>query len=323
MDNGQTRIGILLYPGAQISAVLGLTDLFRIAARLGHSPRDPAPLLRILHLQPADDAAPKVIFDSDPQAGDDGGQCDVLILPPSLEPPIDPKAAAPLAHWLRARHADGSVLASVCAGAFLLGETGLLAGRVVTTHWTYTQALQDRFPDARVDTDRLVIDAGDIISAAGLMSWTDLGLKLVDRFMGPLAMAKVARMLLVDPPGREQRYYSGFVPRLSHGDAAILKAQHFMQACGGKQARLAVLAAEAGLETRTFLRRFQKATGLTATDYAQRLRVASAQELLQFGQQPIERIAWQVGYSDPGAFRKVFLRIVGLPPGEYRQRFHT
>ena len=136
-------------------------------------------------------------------------------------------------------------------------------------------------------------------------------------------MAETARMLLVDPPGREQRYYSGFVPRLNHGDAAILKAQHLLQANEGKKARLSALAAAAGLEERTFLRRFQKATGLTATDYAQRLRVARAQELLQFGQQPIERIAWQVGYSDPGAFRKVFLRIVGLPPGEYRQRFHT
>src|SRR3546814_18719303 len=80
---------------------------------------------------------------------------------------------------------------------------------------------------------------------------------------------------------------------------------------------------QARLEERTFLRRFQKATGMTATDYAQRLRVAKAQELLQFGQLPVERIAWEVGYSDPGAFRKIFFRIVGLAPGEYRRRFYT
>ncbi len=78
-----------------------------------------------------------------------------------------------------------------------------------------------------------------------------------------------------------------------------------------------------GSSDSSFLRRFQKATGLTATDYAQRLRVAKAQELLQFSQQPVERIAWEVGYSDSGGFRKVFMRIVGLAPGEYRQRFHT
>ncbi len=156
-----------------------------------------------------------------------------------------------------------------------------------------------------------------------IMAWTDLGLKLVERFLGPVVMAQTARMMLVDPPGREQRYYSGFAPRLTHGDAAIVKAQHFLQASEGKEARLAVLAEPVGLEERTFLRRFQKATGMTATDYAQRLRIAKAQELLQFGQLPVERIAWEVGYSDPGAFRKVFLRIVGLSPGEYRQRFRA
>src|SRR3546814_9856786 len=85
-------------------------------------------------------------------------------------------------------------------------------------------------------------------------------------------MAQTAWMRLVDLPGREQRYYSGFAPRLTHGDAAILKAQHFLQANEGKETRLSILAEQARLEERTFLRRFQKATGMTATDYAQRLR---------------------------------------------------
>jgi transcriptional regulator GlxA family with amidase domain len=314
------EIGILLYPGVQMSAVLGLTDLFLVANGIaGQTPAVPCISVRHLSLE---DGVPRRLFSSD-HAPEGFKRHDVLILPPSLSKPIDPVPAAPLASWLRACHAEGTVLATVCAGAFLLGETGLLAGRAVTTHWTHAQALQDRFSTAQVDTDRLIIDGGDIISAGGLMAWTDLGLKLVDRFLGPVTMAATARMMLVDPPGREQRYYSGFVPRLTHGDAAILKAQHVLQASEGRDARLATLAETAGLEERTFLRRFQKATGLTATDYAQRLRVAKAQELLQFGQQPVERVAWQVGYSDPGAFRKVFLRIVGLTPGQYRQRFHT
>nr|WP_313665944.1 helix-turn-helix domain-containing protein [Brucella intermedia] len=318
------RIGILLYPGAQISAVLGLTDLFQIAGRFAQQGDDSASPLRVCHLRSDDDSDLRVVFDSQAHQPDwHTARCDVVILPPSLEPPISREAAAPLARWLRELHLEGTVLASVCEGAFLLCETNLMAGRAVTTHWTYGQDLQDRFPETQVDTDRLIIDGGDIISAGGLMSWTDLGLKLVDRFLGPVAMAQTARIMLVDPPGREQRYYSGFVPRLTHGDAAILKAQHFLQASEGKEARLSLLAAQAGLEERTFLRRFQKATGMTATDYAQRLRVAKAQELLQFGQLPVERIAWEVGYSDPGAFRKIFFRIVGLSPGEYRQRFRA
>lgn len=200
---------------------------------------------------------------------------------------------------------------------------GLLNGRAVTTHWTYAETFRVRFPGVVLDTDRLIIDGGDIISAGGLMSWTDLGLRLVERFLGPVVMAQTARMMLVDPPGREQRYYSGFVPRLTHGDAAVLRVQHHLQATGRRDARLATLAEQAGLEERTLLRRFQKARGLTTTGYAQRLRVAKAQELLQFGRLPVERVAWEVGYSDAGSFRKIFHRIVGLTPGEYRQRFNA
>lgn len=305
------RIGIILYPGAQRSAALGLADLFGIAGRIARETAPAAPALQVHMLE-----------QSFPESPDASG-CHVLILPPSLEPVITRTSAAPLAGWLRARHAEGSVLASICAGAFLLGETGLLQDREVTTHWAYAEAMKERFPTARVDTDRLLIDGGDIISAGGLMAWTDLGLKLVERFLGPAVMAQSARTMLVDPPGREQRYYSGFAPKMTHGDSAVLKAQHFLHESSGRETRISVLSQQAGLEERTFLRRFLKATGLTATDYAQRLRVTKAQELLQFGRQPIESIAWEVGYSDASAFRKIFLRIVGLTPGEYRQRFHV
>ncbi len=309
------RFGILHYPGSQLSAAMGLADLFTIAGRIAEGADRGAPQVEVLQLDPTEHGTPGAR--KAPEA------FQVLILPPSLEEPIKPEAAAPLAGWLRERHAEGATMASVCGGAFLLAETGLLAGRSATTHWIYAEAFRERFPDVTLDTDRLIIDGGDILSAGGLMSWTDLGLKLVDRFLGPVVMGQTARMMLVDPPGREQRYYSGFVPRLTHGDAAILKAQHVLQANEGRDARLSTLAKEAGLEQRTFLRRFQKATGLTTTEYAQRLRVSKAQELLQFGRLPVERIAWEIGYSDAGAFRKIFLRIVGLTPGEYRRRFHA
>lgn len=308
----EIRIGIVMYPGAQRSAALGLADLFGIAGRMACNTEHDTPHLqvRLLESETVSDAP---LTDT----------CDVLILPPSLETPIKPKTAATLAGWLRDKHAEGARLASICGGAFLLGEAGLLKGRSVTTHWAYAELFRERFPEAIVDADRLLIDGGDIISAGGLMAWTDLGLKLVEQFLGPLVMAQTARMLLIDPPGREQRYYSGFAPKMNHGDGAILKAQHFMHAGSGKEARLAVLAKRAGLEQRTFLRRFQRATGMTATDYAQRLRVTKAKEFLQFGRKPVERIAWEVGYSDPGAFRKVFHRVVGLTPGEYRRRFRA
>lgn len=314
------EIGLVLYPGAQLAAVLGLTDLFDLANRIAarHRKRD-SHSLRVSHWQlDAAGKTPVRVFDTLP---DDENRLSVLILPPGLGEPPSPEAAAPFTGWLRHHHGTGVTLGSVCAGAFLLGETGLLAGRTVTTHWLYVELFQARYPEARMDADQLIIDDGDIITAGGAMAWTDLGLRLVDRFLGPTVMIETARILLVDPPGREQRYYSPFSPRLTHGDMAVLKVQHWLQATDAKDTALAVLAERAGLEQRTFLRRFQKATGMTTREYCQRLRVGKAREMLQFSRLPVDRIAWDVGYSDPGTFRKIFVRIVGLTPGEYRRRF--
>lgn len=314
------EIGLVIYPGVQMAAVLGMTDLFNSATELAGRKGLMGAALRVSHWR-LEEGKP-VRTDVSGAPGETSRPC-VLVLPPALGDPIRREDAAPFAAWLRECHANGIQLASICAGAFLLGETGLLAGRTITTNWVIAETFEVRFPEVRVDTDRLLSDDGDIVTAGGVMAWVDLGLKLIERFLGPTVMLEIARQFVIDPPGREQRYYSTFSPRLLHGDAAILKVQHWLQATEAKEAGVDVLAAQAGLEERTFLRRFRKATGLTTTDYCQRLRVAKAQELLQFSVRSVDLVAVDVGYNDPGAFRKVFARIVGLTPGEYRKRFRS
>lgn len=320
--HGPPEIGILMYPGAQLAAVLGLSDLLMVAERLarkkGGSDRL---LLRVSQWEKPDAVeVPGRVFDT----GKGGVQVPhVLVLPPSLEEPIERNTARSFAKWLLAIHQAGATLASVCGGALILGETGLLEGRAMTTHWSYADLIRTRFPAAKADIDRLIIDDGDIITAGGVMAWTDLGLKLVARILGPTIMMETARLMLIDPPGREQRFYSTFSPNLTHGDSAILRLQHWLQATGAMKTDLAGLAFAAGLEQRTLIRRFRLATGLTTTEYVQRLRVGKAQELLQFSGTPVDRIAWEVGYDDTSAFRRVFCRIVGLTPAEYRLRFRS
>lgn len=313
------ELGLLLYPGVQLAAVHGLTDLFEIASR-GETDRDAkGPRLRISHWRLEDgDGTPRRVYDSLPHAG---GTPSVLILPPSLKEPISAAAAAIYRDWLRQQHRAGVRLASICAGAFLLGETGLLAGRTATTHWRHAERFGARFPEVRLDTDQLIVEGDDLITAGGLMAWTDLGLRLVDLYLGAARMLDTARVLVVDPPGRQQRFYSAFVPRLNHGDGAVLGVQQWLQETGAQDSALESLVRRAGLEERTFLRRFRKATGMTTTAYCQQVRVGRARELLQASRLPLERVAWEVGYSDPSAFRKVFTRIVGLSPGDYRRRF--
>jgi len=307
--DGPHRVGILVYPGAQLAAVYGLTDLLETANRLRAERGAPSAGLDVQHLR-ADAALPT------PNA-----PLTALILPPSLGDGVPSDQVGPLASWTTERHREGTLLCSVCAGAFLLAETGLLTGRAATTHWAFKERFAKRFPDVALDTDKLIIDDGDIITAGGLMAWVDLGLRLVDRLIGPAVMLATARFFLVDPGGREQRFYSSFAPNLTHGDAAILKAQHWLQTKSREKITLPMMAAEAGLGERTFLRRFHKATGLKPTQYLQHLRVGKARDELEFSTLTVDEIAWRVGYEDPGAFRKIFHRVMGLSPGEYRRRF--
>ncbi|KZD04092.1 AraC family transcriptional regulator [Oceanibaculum pacificum] len=317
------EIGLLIYPGAQLAAVYGLTDLFRIAGEwalpLEGGPR---PAIRVTHWKSGPETGPEprmeCIWDSHPG---DGHSLSHVIVPPSIIMPDKmPSMQAPAA-WLAGRHRAGATLCAICAGAFVLAETGLINGRRATTHWAFAHALADRFPDVEVAVERMVIDDGDIMTAGGILAWTDLGLTLVEKLMGPSTMLATARFLLIEPPGRQQRPFAQFIPRFDHGDAAILRAQHHLHATRAQTYDLAELSTISGLEQRTLLRRFRKATGLRPTEYAQEVRIAKAREQLEATNQPVEQIAWQVGYSDPAAFRKVFQRITGVGPATYRQRF--
>lgn len=321
MSERCVEIGLLLYPGVQLAAVHGLGDLFAVANRMAaERERDGRTMLRISHWQADEQGGMRRLFDSQPQAP---GTPRVVILPPCL----DSDAALPLQpcyrDWLRQQHSAGVVLASVCAGAFALAEAGLLDGRRVTTHWALAAQLAARYPSVEVLPERMVVDDGELITAGGLMAWTDLGLALVTRLLGPTIAAQSARFLVVDLNRESQRQFSSFVPSLDHGDAAVLGVQHWLQGAGGAEASLASMAAHAGLGERTFLRRFRAATGMRPTEYCQQLRVTKARELLEFTRQSIDQVAWQVGYRDSGAFRKVFARLVGVAPGDYRRRFGT
>ncbi len=245
----------------------------------------------------------------------------MVVVPASQLAPVDRGHAPECVAWIARKHAEGSVVAAVCGGVFLLADSGLLSGRRATTHWMFADELRQRFPDLRVDADRLVIDDFDLITAGGVLAWADMGLSLVERLLGPAVMFSTARFMLMDPPGREQRFYSDFAPPLQHGDKTILGVQHWLQANSRTSFGINDLADRAGLGSRTFLRRFLKATGMKPSEYQQRLRIARSRELLEFTRDTVDQISLAAGYEDSGGFRRTFKRIVGLSPAEYRRRF--
>jgi transcriptional regulator GlxA family with amidase domain len=232
----------------------------------------------------------------------------------------DPEIPVGLGFWLRSRHAEGAKLVSVCSGAFILAATGLVAGRSVSTHRICAEALAKRFPEITVDTNQRIIDDGDIITAGGFLAWVDVGLLLVDRILGVPVRAETAGFICSDPAASAARYFPGFVPRQTHGDTAVLKAQEWVHIRDGRDVSLASMAA-AGLERRTFLRRFANATGMTPIEYCRAVRIARARELLECGNTPQKEIAESLGYEDVASFARVFRKITGLAPGAYRKRF--
>lgn len=313
------ELGVLIYPGAQMAAVHGLTDLFAVANRIaGEHQAAQLPLLRVSHWQVEGDQPPARVYDSLP--GTESHLLAVLILP-SIGGFSASHMPAALAPWLREQHARGATLGGVCVGSLMLAESGLLDGRSATTHWTSTKAFAERYPKIMLKADTPIVDDGDLITMAGLMAWSELGLRLVDRLLGPSIANATARFLVVEHSDSASECGSNFAPILSHGDAAILKVQHWLQGTGATDVSLTAMAERAGLEERTFLRRFRAATGLKPTEYCQHLRVGKAREMLEFTNGTIDHIAWTVGYQDPGAFRAIFKKITGLAPSEYRGRF--
>src|SRR5471032_1679701 len=244
-----------------------------------------------------------------------------LLIPPSIAGFSEGQASAQLLDWLRQQHRTGTILGGVCVGSILMAESGLLDGRRATTHWTSAKKFAERYPKVTLHADKPIVDDGDLITTAGLMAWSELGLRLVDRLMGPSIATRTARFLVIEHSDSASECGSNFAPILAHGDGAILKVQHWLQASGAVDVSLATMAQQAGLEERTFLRRFRAATGLKPTEYCQHLRVGKARQMLEFTNGTIDHIAWTVGYQDPGAFRATFKKITGLAPSDYRSRF--
>lgn len=325
------EVAIVVRDKVMLGIVHGLTDLFRITddlsrVRLGVD----APVVRLSHF--ADTGAGGIMrtFDTVPDAITVTGAAiqpdmpSVIIIPPCETAALGIETDRKWSDWLAARHAEGAVLGSICGGTFLLAQTGLLDGRRATTHLICAPDLATMFPAVQVDFDALLTEEEDLITVGGVMAWTDLGLVVVRRLLGAVAMMETARFMMIDPPGREQRFYSTFSPEMGHGDAAILKTQRHLHARGPLKASVTDMAGWSGLELRTFARRFHGATGLRPNEYHQRLRIEKAREMLETTTTPINQVAYDVGYGDPGSFRLTFSKLMGLSPRDYRKRFgHT
>ena len=226
--------------------------------------------------------------------------------------------------WLRQRHAAGATLASACSGALLLAEAGLLDGYEATTHWAYCQILGQRFPKVKVRSQRSLVLSGEgqrLVMAGGGTSWLDLALYLIARLVSVEAAMQVAKLNLIDWHNVGQQPYARLAQTRQVDDALIARCQAWIAENYRISAPVAAMTELSGLTERTFKRRFQIATGLPPLEYVHTLRLEEAKQMLEAGNAPIEAIAQDIGYEDPGFFSRLFQRHVRLTPAQYRKRF--
>ncbi|MEV4145002.1 helix-turn-helix domain-containing protein [Amycolatopsis sp. NPDC049691] len=234
---------------------------------------------------------------------------------------VDADPPADLIAAVRAAHAAGARVASLCTGAFVLAAAGLLDGLRATTHWAHTDVLAARFPRVTVDPDVLYVDNGSVLTSAGKAAAMDLCLHLVRADHGPAAANAVARRLVVPPhrAGGQAQYVATPVPaRDDHPLAALLP---WITARLDQPLTVEDLARQAKVSTRHLTRHFHAATGTTPLRWLLTQRIRRAQELLENTDSPVETIAASVGMGTATTLRRHFNRTVGVPPDTYRRTF--
>jgi len=223
--------------------------------------------------------------------------------------------------WLIHHYERGTHIASICTGAFVLAETGLLDGKTATTHWGAAEEFRRRYPGVHLKPERLITDEGDLFCSGGMNAGSDLCLYLVEKYCGHEAALKSSKVMISDIGRTLQTPYSIFQFQKDHNDAQILSAQEFLEQHFSQSSPYDTLARKFGMSRRTFERRFKTATGDTPLVYLQRVRVEMAKKMLESEDLSFDEIVYRVGYEDTSAFRKIFLKQTGLRPTEYKRRF--
>ena len=246
------------------------------------------------------------------------------VLVPGGQGAREPQATPAMLAYLRAAHARGRRVASVCTGAFVLAQAGLLEGRRATTHWRHAAELQQRYPAVTVEADRIYVEDGAVWTSAGIAAGIDLALAMVEEDHGRELALRVARemvMFFKRPGGQSQ--FSAHLAAQTAERSSIRAIQDYVLAHLKDDLSIPALAARAGMSERNFARVFKQEAGSTPAEFVELARIDAARRLAEESDLPLKRLADEVGYANVDGFRRAFLRRLGVTPSDYRARFRV
>ncbi|GAA3378385.1 GlxA family transcriptional regulator [Streptomyces sannanensis] len=223
---------------------------------------------------------------------------------------------------LRAHASRAERIVSVCTGAFLLAEAGLLDGRRATTHWAYCDRLARKHPAVDVDPDPVFVRDGEVVTSAGVTAGIDLALALVEEDLGREVADQIARHLVVflRRPGNQAQFSAQLAAQTAKREP-LREVQRWIAEHPGGDLSVESLAVRARLSPRHFARTFRSETGMTPGRYVERVRLEHARRLLEHTGDGVQEISRACGYGTPEAMRRAFVRTLGSAPTEYRRRF--
>lgn len=242
-----------------------------------------------------------------------GLESDLLLNPAFLA------SLSPFSAWLQQQHSNGAWVSSVCTGAFILAESGILDYKDCTTHWKFAEQFQRRYPQIQFQKNRLFVDAGSVFSSAGVASGIDLALYLVEKRMGSLFAAKIAREVVIYLRRSESDpQLSVFLQYRNHLDDTVHQVQDLLARSLAQKPSIESLAESVHVSPRTLTRIFKKATHITIGDYTDKLRVERAIKLLGEGHK-VASAASACGLKSENQLRSLLRKHQGVLPHEVHQ----
>ena len=249
-----------------------------------------------------------------------------LILIPAIRPDKlgeDLQSNSPYVQWIIEKKSKyNAEVASMCMGAFLLAQTGLVNGKQCATHWAAMDTFKQMFPQVNLVSNKVVTDENGIYSSGGAYSFLNLLLHLVEKYNGRAAAVYLSKFFEIEIDRTDQNQFAIFQGQKNHEDEAIRQAQLFIEGNVTEKISVERLAERFAISRRNFVRRFKKATQNTPLEYIQRVKIEAAKRSLESTQKNVNEVMYQVGYMDQKAFRTVFKKYVGLSPVAYKTKYN-
>lgn len=317
------KIGLLLSTDYKLLSVAAVLEVFETVNKFSVANDKPKPFEIYLLASDENVAQTKVALGYQLTSLKDAPVMQIILIPAFTSDNMQTSLMANMncIPHLVAQYQKGACLGSFCTGAFLLGASGLLNGKIATTHVDASNGFSNAFPLVKLKVDKTVTQDDRLYTSGGATSSFHLLLHLVHEYCGKEMAIRIAKVFAIDMDRENQSYFSTFHPSKDHTDELVAIAQSKIEANYQDSATIEELIKDIPSSRRNIVRRFKQVTGITPIEYLQQTRIEAAKKLLEKTNQQMNEIIYSSGYNDPKAFRKVFKKSVGMTPTQYREKF--